>query len=403
MLIPLNPSPVAVYPAGLQGPLLLRNISDTDVSVSPISSPYSGFAIDPGGSLEWPALTPLYAYGEPGSYLSIGAGSGLTATPFIPAPIVNVTVPDVIVPPIVIPPITIPEQPTPTTPNADEDTLRVLAQPQIDAMTSADKSTNFTIWNTTTNTMNYVVNGVVIAPSYGGAQQATGTYTGTQINPNRVTVGFKPDLIVISQNGLSQPVVIGAGSVSPLVDLSDTGFTLRNTQSTTAGLNLSNLVYNWAAYQFQSSSITQVGGGTPTPIAGSSTALRGVAVPGFSGTPITVNLVTGLDKRFREGTLIIQDGTNVPTVPITFRTGPNNWVAPSYGTQLTSTSPQLAAAANYHRSTTGSGMLDTNGTSRTISILGVVLNDGTLQITFTGGNSTAYTMGSTVTAFYEIA
>lgn len=93
----------------------------------------------------------------------------------VPAPVVNVESPTVNV--------IVPGSSTPI----DEDVVRVLDQAAINALTAADKATNFSIWNTTTQSINYCVNGAVIAPSVssGPAQGSfaitpfavTGTYT----------------------------------------------------------------------------------------------------------------------------------------------------------------------------------------------------------------------------------
>jgi hypothetical protein len=90
--------------------------------------------------------------------------------------------------------------PTTPTPGTDEDTVRVMDQPTINALSASDKSTNFVIYNTTTSALNYCVNGNIVVPSSGAPQAGNVNLTGSQISTTFVTktVTLAPNLRLIT-------------------------------------------------------------------------------------------------------------------------------------------------------------------------------------------------------------
>lgn len=292
-LVPLSLSPVPVYPAGIQGPLSLSNPSDKlPIVVSESSAPLSGSAIPPGGSLEWPAETPLYAMGPVGSFLSVGLGSNLSATPFIS--------------------VTVDPTPTPTpTPGTDADTLRVLDQPSINALTAADKASPFVIYNTTTNAINYVVNGAVVVPQATGVPavvKVEGTYVGDGTNNRAITISgmTNPDLVLmgsVDRNsfGMAHKVASGpgaaglpmsglqfAGSLFPAKPvLSATGFIVN------ADINENTYNYAYTAYKYNPSPVTPI---TANTIQSGGGQLTSRVIPAGTWTPITITIPTGLTE-----------------------------------------------------------------------------------------------------------
>lgn len=157
MYYPIGPVPLSVYPSGIQGAVLVVNPNDSYITVSNSSAPMSGTGVPPRGNVTWPANTPLWVYGPVGAFVDVGGApttyNGDIAAQFAYA--LGTT--------------TVKTDPVTPTPGTDEDTMRVLDQPAINALTAADKASPFIIYNTTTSSINYVVNGNVVVPPSGGA------------------------------------------------------------------------------------------------------------------------------------------------------------------------------------------------------------------------------------------
>jgi hypothetical protein len=151
-----------------------------------------------------------------------------------------------------------------TTTSTDEDEVRPYTQAQINALTAADKNTNFLIYNTTTSSLNYCVNGNIIVPpaAAAGVQKASGTYTGDGTTGRAISVGFAPDLVLVFSGNNSYAGFLtrtdstyrqafflsGSSTAGQNTDqLTASGFTV-NTQINY--LNINTVTYTWSAYKF---------------------------------------------------------------------------------------------------------------------------------------------------------